>query len=113
MLEHQSSLKALREGVAGSQIKDKAIEPHIKEFMLARLKYLFVLLENIDKLEEIAITVDNLNLNREFYEINSESTNNLVLKLLLAEKELKVYRESIKDRINNQQLSQKALQLLA
>lgn len=47
------------------------------------------------------------------YDITAEGTYNIILKLLLAEKEIKAYQQSLRDRISNKNLSQKALKLLS
>lgn len=78
-----------------------------------RLRYLHVLLENIDKLEEIAFCIGGLNLKKISHDITSEATYNLVLKLLLASKEIKAYQDATRDRICNKNLSAKALKLLS
>jgi hypothetical protein len=113
MVQHQYDLSAVYMDLSNNPIKAKNLQPSIKGFMENRLRYLHVLLENIDKLEQIAITVDGLHLKKISHDVTSEATYNLVLKLLLASKEIKAYQDSIRDRINNKNLSAKALKLLS
>lgn len=113
MLQHQYDLSALYLELSNNPIKAKNLPPSIKGFMENRLRYLHVLLENIDKLEEIALSIGGLNLKKISYDITSEATYNLVLKLLLASKEIKAYQDAIRDRMNNKNLSAKALKLLS
>jgi hypothetical protein len=47
------------------------------------------------------------------HDITNEATYNLVLKLLLAAKEIKAYQDATRDRISNKNLSAKALKLLS
>lgn len=81
--------------------------------MQVRLRYLHALLENIDKLEEIALCVDSLNLRKASHDIASEATSNLLLKLLLAAKELVAYQQALRDKSGPQAPSPKALYLLS
>lgn len=78
-------------------IRNGAVEPALKDFLLLRLRYLGGLLENIDKLEEIAQTIGQLNLERDNYDPAEEATYNLILKLLLAQKEIQAYQQSLRD----------------
>jgi hypothetical protein len=64
-------------------------------------------------LEEIAICIAGLNLKKISHDITSEATYNVVLKLLLASKEIKAYQDATRDRICNRNLSAKALKLLS
>lgn len=113
MTKHQDDLSAAYLELSNDAIKSKALTDNIKGFMESRLRYLHVLLENIDKLEEIAISIDSLNLKKISYDITSEATYNLILKLLLASKEIKAYQDATRDRVSNKNLSAKALKLLS
>jgi hypothetical protein len=54
MIKHQDDLSATYLELSNNTIKSNNLIGNIKGFMENRLRYLHVLLENIDKLEEIA-----------------------------------------------------------
>lgn len=57
--------------------------------------------------------MDGLNLRKASHDVASEATFNLVLKLLLAAKELTAYQQALRDRTASNTPSPKALRLLA
>lgn len=52
--------------------------------MEKRRLFLKVLLENLDKLDELISKVDQMYVEKEKYDVGEEGTNNIVLTLLLA-----------------------------
>jgi hypothetical protein len=95
-------------------ILNKSIQLNVQLFIQLRLKFIYFLLEDVDALEKIAVAVSQLNLNKDSYDITSEATVNTVLKLLLAEKELKAHQKALRDKmeIRGANISQRALQML-
>lgn len=111
---HQDSLSLAYVELERNPVRAGNLPSSLREFMERRLRFLHVLMENADKLEEIAGCVEGLNLKKTSHDIASEGTYALVLRLLLASKELNASQRSALDKMTapSKTLSLPALRLL-